>query len=221
MNAREQILSKLNAAPGKNTPPRPTPPPLHELSWNREKMVAKFTEYITADTGVLHRVKNFDEALDTLAEVAHSESLKKVAASTDTVLAPLNLKAWGMKHAIEVVHAADFKTRDDFKSALFNEVQAGITGADFAIAESGTLCLIHNTHQPRLISLAPLLHIVIVPLERLYPIYECAVEKVFERNSSIPSQVTLITGPSMTADIMGVPFKGMHGPKRLVVILVG
>jgi L-lactate dehydrogenase complex protein LldG len=220
MNAREQILGKLKAAPKKSISSRPASPPLRELSWDQEKMIAKFTEYITADTGVLYRAKDFGDALDKLVEVAHSESLRKVAASTDSVLAPLNLKEWGKKHSIEVLHASDFESREDFKNALFDEVQAGITSADCAIAESGTLCLVHDSNQPRLISLAPILHIVIVPLDRLWPVYERAIEAIFENKEPIPSHVTLITGPSMTADIMGVPFKGMHGPKRLVVILV-
>jgi L-lactate dehydrogenase complex protein LldG len=104
---------------------------------------------------------------------------------------------------------------------IFDEAEAGVTGVDFAIAESGTLCLIHGRNQPRLVSLAPLIHIALLPLERLYPVYEDAIDRIFGSKGNLPSQVTLITGPSMTADIQGVPFKGMHGPKRLVVIIIG
>jgi L-lactate dehydrogenase complex protein LldG len=37
----------------------------------------------------------------------------------------------------------------------------------------------------------------------------------------LPSQFVFITGPSMTGDIQGVLFKGMHGPRRVIAILVG
>jgi L-lactate dehydrogenase complex protein LldG len=58
-------------------------------------------------------------------------------------------------------------------------------------------------------------------VDRFVPIYENAIEKVFENKDAVPSQFTFITGPSMTADIQATPFKGMHGPRRLIVILIG
>ena len=79
----------------------------------------------------------------------------------------------------------------------------------------------HSARQPRLVSLAPILHIALVPVERMVAVYEQAVEKIYGGGGGIPSQVAFITGPSMTADIQGRPFKGMHGPRRLVVILIG
>jgi L-lactate dehydrogenase complex protein LldG len=114
----------------------------------------------------------------------------------------------------------DFKGRDDFKDAVFDSVEAGITGVDFAVAESGTLGLIHDEDQARLISLSPILHIAIVPVERIFPVYESVVERVFKKEK-FPSQFIFITGPSMTGDIQGHLFKGMHGPRRVIVILVG
>ena len=47
------------------------------------------------------------------------------------------------------------------------------------------------------------------------------MEKVFGKKENLPSQFCFITGPSMTADIRGIPFKGMHGPRKVIVILVG
>jgi L-lactate dehydrogenase complex protein LldG len=219
--ARDEILERLKAAPPKELAPRPTLPPPTELSWDREKMIEKFTENLVAQTGVVHRVNDYNAAVDALTNIAESESLTKVMASMDDVTARLNLPQWGSEHRVHVFVPSTFKNRNAFKDAVFVEAQAGITGVDFAIAESGTLVLVHNKVQPRLISLAPIMHIAIVPLERLYPVYEAAVEKVFGNKSRAPSQVTFITGPSMTGDIQGVPFKGMHGPKKLTVILVG
>ena len=47
------------------------------------------------------------------------------------------------------------------------------------------------------------------------------MQNICRKIEQVPSHCTFITGPSMTADIQGVPFKGMHGPKQLEVILIG
>ena len=111
--------------------------------------------------------------------------------------------------------------RKAFKDVVFDEVNVGITGVDYAIAESGTLCLIHTRNQARLVSLAPIIHVAVVPADRLYPTYESVIEVIMASGEQLPSQITFITGPSMTGDIQGIPFKGMHGPKKLMVMLIG
>jgi L-lactate dehydrogenase complex protein LldG len=220
-NARERILANLKSARKKQAQPRPPMPPLSELRWNTERMIKEFTDNLQAQTAPVHRVKDYAEASEKFAEILAAEGVKKIAISTDAVLQRLNLGEWGRKHQVEILRAEDSPNKDDFKRLIFDEAQAGVTGADFAIAESGTLCLIHDKNQPRLVSLAPITHIAIVPLERLFPVYEDAIDAIFGRKENLPSQVTFITGPSMTADIQGIQFKGMHGPKKLFAILVG
>jgi len=220
-SAREEILQKLKTAPKQSLSPRPDLPPLSELSMTQEEMIHRFTERLVEETGVVYRVQNNQGALEKLAEIARAEGLKKVMVSTDDVLATLDLPAWGKRNDVTVMTPLDFPNRDSFRDAVFNEAQAGITGADFAVAESGTLGLIHNKDQARLVSLAPILHIAIVPVERMNPIYERVVDQVFGNLKTLPSQFLFITGPSMTGDIQGVLFKGMHGPRKVIVILVG
>jgi L-lactate dehydrogenase complex protein LldG len=219
--AREEILKKLRAAPKKEATSRPPVPALTELSLGKEQLIERFTENLAAQTGVVHRAKEYVEAAAKLAEIARTENLTTIMASTDAVLAPLNLKEWGREHQIEILLPTDFNNRNDFKDAVFDRVDAGITGVDYAVAESGTLCLIHDREQPRLISLAPITHIAVVPVDRLRPVYESVTDEVFGGKESLPAHVTFTTGPSMTGDIQGVPFKGMHGPKKVIVILIG
>jgi L-lactate dehydrogenase complex protein LldG len=184
-------------------------------------LIETFSKNLSQEAGIVHRVKDRREALEKLFQIAKEEGLKKVMATTDDFIASLNLPAWGKENEIRIITPRDFDSRNSFKDAIFGEVQAGITGADFAVAESGTLGLIHNRDQARLTSLAPILHIAIVPVERMVAVYEQVVEKVFREKSNLPSQFCFITGPSLTADIRGVPFKGMHGPRKVIVILVG
>ena len=219
--ARDEILQKLRAAPKQSISPRPELPPLSELSMTREDMIHRFTERLVEETGVVYRVQNNEEALEKLAEIARAEGLQKVMASTDDVVATLDLPAWGKKNDVIVMTPQDFSHRESFRDAVFDEAQAGITGADFAVAESGTLGLIHNPDRARLVSLAPILHIAVVPVERMIPVYERLLDPVFGNPQAFPSQFVFITGPSMSGDIQGVLFKGMHGPRKVIVILVG
>ncbi|MBN2398632.1 MAG: lactate utilization protein [Deltaproteobacteria bacterium] len=219
--AREEILGRLRKVPRSSVGDRPEMPPLKELSLGREEMIATFTGKLTAEEGVVHRVGDGGEAVARLTEIAAEEKLERVMVSADEVIAPLDLPRWGKERGIEILTPADFSDRDSFRDAVFDDAQAGITGADYAVAESGTLVIAHDARQPRLVSLAPVLHIALVPVERMVAVYEQAVEKMYGDGGEIPSQVSFITGPSMTADIQGRPFKGMHGPRRLVVILIG
>ncbi len=220
-SARDEILSRLKSAPREAIPPRPDRPVLKELSLTREKLIEIFSKNLVQETGVVHRVKDRHEALEKLSQIAKEEGLKKVMITTDDVVAPLNLADWGRENNVGVMTPLDFGSRDSYVDAVFAEADAGITGADFAVAESGTLGLIHNKDQARLVSLAPILHIAIVPVERIAAVYEQVMEKVFRKKENLPSQFCFITGPSMTADIRGIPFKGMHGPRKVIAILVG
>ena len=219
-SARNEIIERLKAAPKKKIPIRPFLPLLKEVSLGKEELVNKFAEMLTAETGIVYRAKNNDQALEKLTEIVKQEGLKSVMVSTDNVVTSFDLPAWGNKIGVKVMSPKDFKRRDDFKDAVFDRVEAGITGVDFAVAESGTLGLNHDKDQARLISLAPILHIAIVPVERVFPVYEPVIERVFKKEK-FPSQFVFITGPSMTGDIQGHLFKGMHGPRRVIVILVG
>ena len=220
-SAREEILGKLKRTERSEVPSRPEMPSLRELSLDREEMVARFTKELILQEAVVHRVRNSGEVPEKLNEIADSEGLQWVLVSTDDVIAPLDLPAWGKGRGITVLTPGDFSTRDSFRGAVFDRVQAGITGADYAVAESGTFVIIHNAQQPRLASLAPILHIALIPVERMVSTYERAIEEIYDAAEDIPSHVTFTTGPSMTADIQGKPFKGMHGPRRLIVILIG
>ena len=220
-SVRDEILAKLKAAPKAAIPPWPTLFSYATLSMGREQLIKEFSQRLTEETVVVHRVKDFQEAREKLAVVAVEEGLKKVMATTDDVVSKLDLPSWGKKNDIQVMTPKDFADRYAYRDAVFDQAQAGITGADFGIAESATIGIIHNKDQARLVSLAPILHIAILPVDRIVPVYEQVMEKVFGRKGQYPSQFVFITGPSMTGDIQGVLFKGMHGPRKVIVILIG
>jgi L-lactate dehydrogenase complex protein LldG len=200
--------------------PRPSLPDPPELALGHEQLLARFEDELTSQSGVVLRAVDAADVLRRLTEIAETEKLVTVMASNDETIAPLDLKAWGLANAVTVQTPTDFTDREAFRAACF-EAQAGITGADFAIAETGTLGIIFHANQPRLISIVPELHIAIVPTDRLMPTYEQAIIRTFHDQRMTPSQLVFITGPSASADIQAIAFKGMHGPRKLIVILVG
>jgi len=97
----------------------------------------------------------------------------------------------------------------------------GITSADFAIAETGTLVLCSKPGQERLTSLAPPVHIAIVERSQIVP----DLLDLFDRlatagNPTLPSNLVLITGPSKTGDIELQLTTGVHGPGHWHVVIL-
>jgi L-lactate utilization protein LutC len=100
---------------------------------------------------------------------------------------------------------------------LFN-VDVGITTAQAAIAETGTLVLDSSRERNRLTSLVPPVHIAIVDAAQIHQTLGETLSAL-QRNGEVSSIVTFVTGPSRTADIELTLAIGVHGPQELYVIV--
>ena len=96
---------------------------------------------------------------------------------------------------------------------------AGITSADYALSNTGTLVMLSSPREARLISLLPPLHIAVIPatalltsLDELFTILPLPAQQT--------SSMVLITGPSRTADIEQILVRGVHGPGEIRVVIV-
>jgi len=94
----------------------------------------------------------------------------------------------------------------------------GITTAQAAIAETGTLVLDSAHERNRLVSLVPPVHIAIVSASKICETVGDALTLLRKENEISPA-VTFITGPSRTADIELTLTVGVHGPQELHVIV--
>ncbi|HEX5709396.1 MAG TPA: lactate utilization protein [Pyrinomonadaceae bacterium] len=110
---------------------------------------------------------------------------------------------------------------EGFKAALF-EAGVGVTAADYAIAETGTLVLGTGGERHRLISLLPPVHVCLLDARRIVGTLAELLAHFRERGEARgrpPQALTFITGPSRTADVEQTLALGVHGPHELHVLL--
>ncbi|MDO8578378.1 MAG: LUD domain-containing protein [Dehalococcoidales bacterium] len=106
----------------------------------------------------------------------------------------------------------------------FINADVGISSANVMAADTGTMFIIENEGNIRLATGLPPIHIALIGMEKLVPTFGDA-NKVAEvtwrfANYTVPSYVSLISGPSKTGDIEKVITYGAHGPKELHVIFL-
>jgi L-lactate dehydrogenase complex protein LldG len=102
-------------------------------------------------------------------------------------------------------------------------VRVGITGADAALAATGSLVINRCPGRPNAPSLLPPLHIAIITADQILPNFEAWIAQ--QRLNGLDSfhragNIVVVSGPSRTADIAMELILGMHGPKELHVIIL-
>ncbi len=100
---------------------------------------------------------------------------------------------------------------------LAAEAKVGISQMDWALANTGTLVQHADEVDKRLVSTLPPLHIALVSSAAILPDLPALLSRVDPRNSAY---LSFITGPSRTADIERVLTIGVHGPERLIIVVV-
>jgi L-lactate dehydrogenase complex protein LldG len=93
----------------------------------------------------------------------------------------------------------------------------GITAAGWGVAQTGTLILDSSDAAQRLASTLPEIHIALLWANRIVPSLGEALARMDPRRAPF---IAAITGPSRTADIERVLTIGVHGPKRLIILIV-
>jgi L-lactate utilization protein LutC len=128
----------------------------------------------------------------------------------------------------EALERADFRivrtvpVADTERAAMRARVadtELGIAEADFAIASTGTLAVVSTANRPSSLTLLPPASLVIVQIDRLMANL-AVVLAALGPDGVAANRLTLITGPSRTADIEKRIVLGVHGPKSLHAIVV-
>jgi len=90
----------------------------------------------------------------------------------------------------------------------------GIIEADYAIAATGTFCIVAGGPRPSALTILPPANFIYVAAHRILPDLASVIAAIGAERFAA-NRVALITGPSRTADIEKMIVIGVHGPKQL------
>lgn len=220
MNARASILGRLRAA----TVPSPALPDVgswyatHERNENAAQRIARLRGALEAAHAEVHDTTAADWP-ERLLQIAADKGLRTLLIGADTPHGAV-LESQLLVNpptALQLVRYSE--TIEHWRDRLFNGIDAGLTLARSAIAETGSLILWPSAAEPRLMSLVPPLHFVLLDASTIHADLHSAM-RAENWAGGLPTNALLVSGPSKTADIQQTLAYGAHGPRELVVLLV-
>ena len=177
---------------------------------------ARFLEELEALEGRGERTGSMEEARDYVLSLAREKGAKLLVRWDDEELEALGVDDPLKEAGGEVVV---WWGLDDFREVA-GEADIGLTTAEWAVAETGSLVLTGGPGRGRTVALLPPTHVAVVPVERVLSTVSEAIEKYAEAEG-LPANVCFHTGPSRSGDIEMSLTIGMHGPGDVRVVLVG
>ncbi len=216
MSAREQILNRLRSATVGTHQALPDVSAWFGAHRRTENMAQRTTRLRAALEAVhteIHDVTH-DNWTAVLFDIAVAKGLRQILIGTDTVHGA-QLQAHP-SHSVELIQYA--QPIDTWQDLLFDGIDASLTWARGAVAETGSLILWPTPSEPRLMSLVPSIHFVLLDVDTIHAdLYSVMAAESW--SDGMPTNALLICGPSKTADIQQTLAYGAHGPKELVVLL--
>lgn len=169
--------------------------------------VEGFREALAAVKGNFLLVRDESQAVSAIREIIERGNLRRIAVSDSPLIRRL---VEGISSQVELLSRAT-------PAELF-DCDAGVTSAQWAIADTGTLVLESEAERNRLASLVPPVHIAVIEAKQIRRTMAEALAAI--SGSGLSRAVTFITGPSRTSDIELTLAIGVHGPRELHVIVI-
>jgi len=221
--SREAIMQRVRTslgvpvrgeARGRDVAERLANPPRHLIPARAARphaaLVAQFKSYLAAQMAEVIDVAGSDRVPDAVAGALRGANMpQRLRMGADPVLASM---PW--QHAPGLICETGPAQDAD---------EVGMSRALAGVAETGTLVVAAGAGNPVTLAFMPPVHIIIVAERDIVGPYEDAfarVRHVFGAGA-MPRTLNLISGPSRTADIGGRIVIGAHGPRRLIVVVVG
>ena len=107
----------------------------------------------------------------------------------------------------------------DSDEESLQQLNVAITSCEFLVSRLGSIMV--SSKNSRRLNVYPETHVVIAYVDQLVDDLKDAFDAVQKKYSGkLPSMLSVITGPSRSADIEKTLVMGAHGPRQLFVILV-
>ena len=167
-----------------------------------------------------------EEAIGYIASLAKERGATQIARSNQVALSELPLDDALENLGISTVTVArDAEHSREYLRAQIIRSDIGITGADYAVAETGSIVVVPRKGLSRLVSVVPPIHLALVRaqdvVESLDDVFLFRRLEYYQNGSDMGSYLNFITGPSRTADIEQTLVVGVHGPKEVHMVLLG
>lgn len=155
--------------------------------------------------------KSAEDLHEQLKELAAAEGWTKVAAHSNDLVTP----------AVNALGLPLLLTDASFDKHELEKCDAGISGCEALIAQTGSVLVSNQSSGGRALSVLPPHHVVIARREQLLGDLSDGFALLKQRyGDGFPSFIGFITGPSRTGDIERILVLGAHGPKKLTVFCV-
>lgn len=209
MNARDEILQKLRTRTRATTLPAPW-----QSHRDFDDPAGRFSESLAKVKGQVLRAGTMEDALSQVGELFTELNTHYVVHNDES---PINEIAWNERFPeIQFRSPTETANRISWRE-ICATADVGITTADAFLAETGSLVISSGPGKSRMASLLPPVHIAILPMARM-------TTDIFTwmktHDRQFPANTVLVSGPSKTADIEQTMSVGVHGPKKLIVVLV-
>lgn len=182
--------------------------------------VARFAEMLKAAGGVFHPAADEAAAAETVLTLLRHHGCRRVLLGRGGVIDRLDLAPRLRQAGLEVT-VSDAPPAGADRETLF-AADVGVTGVEWLLAETGSVVVASRPDEPRSLSLLPPLHVAVADRSQLLPdLFDLFAATADRVPDDLPSNLTVITGPSKTGDIELKLVTGVHGPGEVHVLLLG
>lgn len=215
MTSRDEILQRLRTLLADDPPTEP--PPVHEV-WPRtdpstQELLTRFAKELAEVDGELIHAANMDEARGKLLELLQNGGYGQVAIGDRPLCRDLTA---GLQQT-EVLTPPENPAPADLAN-----VPVGLLEADYLLADTGSAMVACNTPCDRLLCYLPPVCVVAARVRQMREHMPAAWEEIAAAaaEGDRRGEFVFITGPSRTADIEKILILGVHGPKRLIMLVI-
>lgn len=204
--AKEQMLKKIRQALlQKREHPYPNFEETELYVRETDPIDILFAERLTAVAGKFVYCEDEVSFIENLLALAEEKKLRKMYAWESPI-----------QQLLDRYEFPYFRTEKDFRNA-----EVGITACEALIARSGSVLVSNGNAGGRRLTIYPSIHVVVAYTSQLVMDIKDGLSLMQQKyDTALPSLISVVTGPSRTADIEKTLVLGAHGPKELYVFLI-